>query len=118
MELKSGCFQNGNSSVVGQPKPSEWREMGFKTKEDFTEEDSGKLRELGFITHTGSPYYEFDEFYSFILNPCHCSSKAVICVLNEDEPQDEYIYPLFEIHEMTLKLLELGLIESEEISCN
>ena len=26
MELKSGCFQNGNSSVVGQPKPSEWRE--------------------------------------------------------------------------------------------
>lgn len=92
--------------------------MGFKTKEDFTEEDSGKLRELGFITHTGSPYYEFDEFYSIVLNPWHCSSQVVLCVLNEYEPQDEYICPLFEVHEMTLKLLELGLIESEDTSCN
>ena len=92
--------------------------MGFTTKEEFTQEDLDKLRELGFITHAGSPYYEFDEFYSIILNPWHCSSQVVICVLNEDEPQDEYIYPLFEIHKMTLKLLELRLIESEETSCN
>ena len=92
--------------------------MGFKTKEDFTKEDLDKLRELGFITHTGPQYYEFDEFYSIILNPWHCSSQVVLCVLNEDEPQDEYICPLFEVHEMTLKLLELGLIESEDTSCN
>ena len=105
--------------VGGQPKPSESRgKMGFTTKEEFTEKDLGTLMELGFVTSTGHPYYNFDEFYSVILDPCHCSSQAVICVLNEDEPQDEYVYPLFEIHEMTLKLLELGLMESEEISCN
>ena len=87
-------------------------------KQPITKKYLDILRKLGFITHTGSPYYEFDEFYSIILNPCHCSSKVVICVLNEDEPQGEYIYPLSEIYKMTLKLLELGLIESEETSCN
>ena len=92
--------------------------MGFLTKEKFTEKDLDVLRKLGFTIHTGSPYYEFDEFYSIILNPYGCSSRVVICVLNEDEPQDEYIYPLSEIYKMTLKLLELGLIESEETSCN
>ena len=92
--------------------------MGIKTKEDFTEEDLNKLRELGFIIYTGSPYYEFDEFYSIILNPFNTTETVVLCVLNEDEPQDEYICPLFEVHEMTLKLLELGLIESEGTSCN
>lgn len=88
--------------------------MNFKTKEEFTQSDLDVLRDLGFITHTGCPYYELDEFFSIILNPCKCSETVVVCVLNEYEAQDEYIYPLFEAYKITLELLGKGLILLEE----
>ena len=85
-------------------------QTNFVTKESFTENDLDILRGLGFITSTGSPYYDFDETFSIVLNPCNCSHDVVICSLTETNPKDEYTYPLFDVYRITMVLIENGLI--------
>lgn len=92
--------------------------MGFKVK-DLEQKDLEYLSSIGFITHTGSPYMEFDNF-SIILNPATKLGYGtiVICYLNEDVDSDyiEETVPLFELYDTTQKLIEQGIIyvESEE----